>query len=128
VWFVGITPRRNPELVVAVLFQNGDKSWFAARIGARVVEAYVDKQRRLMHNLPLKAATPPKPVEVGAVWSTPDNDAKNDAADQTGHIYAGRFFVDPGKIASDKDAPEKTPIPSPSQLSLALPTRRINLP
>ena len=24
VWFVGVTPRRNPELVVAVLWQNGN--------------------------------------------------------------------------------------------------------
>ena len=36
VWFVGVTPTRNPELVVAVLWQNGNKSWFAARIGAGV--------------------------------------------------------------------------------------------
>ena len=28
VWFVGVTPRRNPELVVAVLWQNGNKSWY----------------------------------------------------------------------------------------------------
>jgi penicillin-binding protein 2 len=37
VWFVGVTPRRNPELVVAVLWQNGNKSWFPARIGAQIV-------------------------------------------------------------------------------------------
>src|SRR5579863_3269928 len=85
VWFVGITPRRNPELVVAVLYQNGDKSWFAARIGARVVEAYVEKQRRLMHNLPplKEAATPPKPVEVSAVWTTPEDVAQNMETGQT---------------------------------------------
>jgi penicillin-binding protein 2 len=27
VWFVGLTPRRNPELVVAVLWQNGEFSY-----------------------------------------------------------------------------------------------------
>ena len=51
VWFVGVTPRRNPELVVAVLWQNGEFSYYPARIGAKVVSAYVEKQRRLAHNL-----------------------------------------------------------------------------
>ena len=56
VWFVGVTPRRNPELVVAVLWQNGGFSYYPARIGAAVVSAYVEKQRRLAHNLvPQKA-------------------------------------------------------------------------
>ncbi len=97
VWFVGVVPRRNPELVVAVLWQNGDKSWFAARIGARVVSAYVEKQRRLAHNLqPSKAAAPPKPVEVGAVWTAPDTTAKNPADRQVAKIHAGRFFINPG--------------------------------
>ena len=40
-------PRRNPELVVAVLWQNGEFSYYPARLGARVVAAYVEKQRRL---------------------------------------------------------------------------------
>ncbi len=47
VWFVGLVPRRNPELVVAVLWQQGEFSYYPARIGAKVVEAYVDKKRRL---------------------------------------------------------------------------------
>src|ERR1700693_1961863 len=45
-WFVGVTPRRNPELVVAVLFEGGEHGQFAARIAAQVVKAYVEKQRR----------------------------------------------------------------------------------
>ena len=43
VWFVGVVPRRNPELVVAVLWQNGGFSGYPARIAAKVVTAYVDK-------------------------------------------------------------------------------------
>ena len=70
VWFVGVTPRRNPELVVAVLWQNGEFSYYPARIGAQVVEAFVDKKRRLANNLPPEKAA--APVEVGAVWTTPD--------------------------------------------------------
>jgi penicillin-binding protein 2 len=123
VWFVGITPRRNPEVVVAVLFQNGDKSWFSARIGARVIAAYVEKQRRLAHNLqPLKAATPAKPVEVGAFWTTPD---KNSPGDQAARFHAGKFFVNPGK---DPTPELPSPLATASQLGLAIPTRRINQP
>jgi penicillin-binding protein 2 len=93
VWFVGVTPTRNPELVVAVLWQNGNKSWFAARIGARVVSSYVEKQRRLANNLqPQKAPAVSRPVEVSAMWTTP-----NPNADQPGEpqakMHAGKFYV-----------------------------------
>jgi penicillin-binding protein 2 len=127
VWFVGITPRRNPEVVVAVLYQNGDKSWFSARIGARVIEAYVEKQRRLAHNLqPLKAAAPAKPVEVGAIWTTPED---ANATGETARLHAGRFFVNPSLTNPGKDNPRRpAPVPAASQLGLALPARRIGLP
>jgi penicillin-binding protein 2 len=68
-WFVGVTPRRNPELVVAVLFEGGEHGQFAARIASQVVKAYVDKQRRL----PTKMASGAEKVEVGAVWSADDD-------------------------------------------------------
>jgi penicillin-binding protein 2 len=96
VWFVGITPRRNPELVVAVLWQNGNKSWFAARIGARVVAAYVEKQRRLAHNLvPVKKAAP---VEMSAVWTVPDPASGVKAAND--RVQTGNFLVDHGQIVA----------------------------
>jgi penicillin-binding protein 2 len=126
VWFVGVVPRRNPELVVAVLYQNGNKSWFAARIGAQVVSAYVEKQRRLAHNLaPSKAAATP-PVEVGALWTTPDG-AKNRAGAPTERLHTGKFFVNP--VAADQakhvaQVPHE-PIPhspaGPEQIGMALP-------
>jgi penicillin-binding protein 2 len=68
-WFVGIAPRRNPDIAVVVLVEHG--GWGAeasAPLAARVIEAFVDKQRRLNNNLQ-EAATPSK-VEVGAVWNT----------------------------------------------------------
>jgi len=94
VWFVGVVPRRNPELVVAVLWQNGNKSWFPARIGAQFVSAYVNKKRREANNLPPeKAAAPAKPVEVGAVWTAPNG--KPDAnGSETAKLQGGHFFVD----------------------------------
>jgi penicillin-binding protein 2 len=103
VWFVGLTPRRNPELVVAVLWQNGDKSYYPARMGSRIVAAYVEKQRRLENNLaPTKAAT--GPVEVGAVWSVPDGREGAPAK-----VKAGRFFVDP----AGKDEAETVAVNAP---------------
>ena len=98
VWFVGVTPRRNPELVVAVLWQNGEFSYYPARIGAEVVAAYVEKQRRLAHNLqPNKPAPPPTPVDVGAVWSLP---VVGKSGEVTARMQGGHFFVNPPGNAS----------------------------
>ncbi len=104
VWFVGLVPRRNPELVVAVLWQQGEFSYYPARIGAKVVEAYVDKKRRLANNLPPPKAT--QPVEVGAVWSVPGSPsgAKHTAA---AHIQSGHFFVENGQIVAANDPAAK---------------------
>jgi penicillin-binding protein 2 len=68
-WFVGIAPRRNPDIAVVVLVEHG--GWGAeasAPLAARVIEAFVDKQRRLDNNLQ-EATAPANKVEVGAVWS-----------------------------------------------------------
>ena len=138
VWFVGVTPRRNPELVVAVLWQNGNKSWFAARIAGKVVEAFVNKKRRLQGNLPPEKAA--APVEVGAMWSTPQAQpgAKN-AASARSRIQGGHFFVENGQIvaANQVAAPSSrkptTPAASspvidssrmPAEVAAALPERR----
>jgi penicillin-binding protein 2 len=99
VWFVGVTPRRNPELVVAVLWQNGEFSYYPARLGARVVAAYVEKQRRLANNLtPVKAPAPP-PAEVGAVWTAPNSSPDSAAPAQ---VRAGHFFVGASGIVDQK--------------------------
>ena len=119
VWFVGVVPRRNPELVVAVLWMHGEFSYYAGRIGSRVVAAYVDKQRRLEHNLPLEQAKQPQsPVEVGAVWSAPGPDG-------THPIQAGRFFVGPDSAGAGELAHKSAARPAltaPPQR--AAPTRR----
>src|SRR6201987_4453975 len=43
-WFVGFTPRRNPDIVVCVLFQGGEHCRLAARLATQVINAYFDKQ------------------------------------------------------------------------------------
>jgi penicillin-binding protein 2 len=60
-WFVGMTPRRNPDIVVAVLWENGDWGSNAAKLGAQVVNSFVEKQRKKAGNL-VKVAEAPKPA------------------------------------------------------------------
>src|SRR5580698_8593091 len=43
-WFVGFTPRRNPDIIVCVLFEGGEHGRLAARLATQVIKAYVDKQ------------------------------------------------------------------------------------
>jgi penicillin-binding protein 2 len=106
VWFVGVTPRRNPELVVAVLWQNGEFSYYPARLGARVVSAYVEKQRRLAHNLVPEKTTAPPATEVGAVWSVPSSSADGVAAAK---VQGGHFFVGQSGMVDQK--PQSTALP-----------------
>jgi penicillin-binding protein 2 len=65
-WFVGFTPRRNPDIIVVALFEGGEHGKLAARLATQVIKAYVDKQRRQ----PTKVASASGKVEVGAVWNT----------------------------------------------------------
>jgi penicillin-binding protein 2 len=95
-WFVGMVPRRNPELAVVVLQEHGDWGSNSAHIAQAIVTTYVNKKRRQDHNLLQKASEATKPVEVGAVWSTPD---KNDPNHQAETLHAGHFFVDPAPTA-----------------------------
>src|SRR5512146_345967 len=89
-WFVGVEPRRNPSIVVAVLFEGGEHGQFAGRIAAQVVKAYVEKQRRL----PIKVAGGNRSgrVEVAAVWNAPHGEDADD-------IQGGRFYVDAPRMA-----------------------------
>jgi penicillin-binding protein 2 len=134
VWFVGVTPRRNPELVVAVLWQNGEFSYYPARIGAAVVAAYVEKQRRLAHNLPAvqantAPATPAKPAEVGVLWSQPEvKDGRTVA-----HIHAGHYFVNPPASASAASTSARlhssgATTALPGQIAVALPASKVQSP
>jgi hypothetical protein len=126
VWFVGVTPRRNPELVVCVLWQNGEFSYYPARLGARVVSAYVEKQRRLANNLvPPKI---PKPVEMGAVWTTqnPSSGAGNQKSSPD-RVHAGNFLIQDGKVVTQIQAgthQAKPAVPPVHAASLAKPPQR----
>jgi penicillin-binding protein 2 len=55
-WFVGIAPRRNPDIVVAVLWENGNWGWNSGKLAAQVIDAYVNEQRARAGNLMKVAA------------------------------------------------------------------------
>jgi penicillin-binding protein 2 len=110
-WFVGMVPRRNPEFAIVVLQEHGDWGANSALVAAKVVSAYVTKQRRKENNLvpqpkpqlPAqnngdgddsgKNAPADKPVEMGAVWSTPTAGKHGHPAGET--LHAGRYLVKP---------------------------------
>jgi penicillin-binding protein 2 len=60
-WFVGMAPRRNPDIVVAVLWENGDWGSNSAKLGAQIVNAFVTKQRKRDNNI--RIADTPHPAQ-----------------------------------------------------------------
>ena len=50
-WFVGLAPRRNPEIVVAVLYQGGEHGYLAAPLARDVIKAYFDKKKGIRPHL-----------------------------------------------------------------------------
>jgi len=62
-WFVGYAPCRDPEIVVAALFENGEHGHFSAPIVRDVIKAYYDKQQRLEWS---QRAHPPAEAEAPA--------------------------------------------------------------
>jgi len=86
-WFVGFTPRRNPDIVVCVLFQGGEHGRLAARLATQVIKAYVDKQ----HRTPQKMVEKPKSngtVDIGGLWTEPGSNGDKEK------LQGGRFVLD----------------------------------
>ncbi len=86
-WFVGFTPRRNPDIVVCVLFQGGEHGRLAARLATQVIKAYVEKQKRTPQKMVEKPTTPGT-VDIGGLWSAPEGDGEKDG------LQAARFVID----------------------------------
>jgi penicillin-binding protein 2 len=88
-WFVGFTPRRNPEIIVVVLFEGGEHGKLAARIATQVIKAYADKQRRQG----IKTAgldEKKRELEVAGLWNQPADPKDADASES---FSGGRFNV-----------------------------------
>ncbi|HEV2991621.1 MAG TPA: penicillin-binding protein 2 [Candidatus Angelobacter sp.] len=72
VWFAGVAPRRNPEIVVVVLLEHGINSAVAARTASQVIKAYVEKQRHLRNDQMLFSdKADPGSVPVAGLWNEP---------------------------------------------------------
>lgn len=86
-WFVGFTPRRNPDIVVCVLFQGGEHGRLAARLATQVIKAYVEKQKRIPQKMVEKPQSPGT-VDMGALWTDPATDEKKN------DLQVGRVAID----------------------------------
>ncbi|MBO0911801.1 MAG: penicillin-binding protein 2 [Acidobacteria bacterium] len=86
-WFVGFTPRRNPDIIVCTLFEGGEHGKLAARIATQVIKAFVDKQRRQPTNV-ARSNSGSERVDVGALWTSGGEDGD---ADQ---LNGARFEMD----------------------------------
>jgi len=95
-WFVGMVPRRNPEFAIVVLQEHGDWGAGSALLAAKVVNAYVTKQRKIDHNL-TTVTVPPKPVEVGVIWSSPAAAGRGARRPSADILHGGHFFVTPSQ-------------------------------
>jgi penicillin-binding protein 2 len=88
-WFVGVEPRRNPEIVVCTLLEEGEHGYLAARATAQVVKAYVEKQRRQAIKV---AGSGNGKVEIGALWN--DSGSEDGPSQNGDHLHGGRFLID----------------------------------
>ena len=89
-WFVGFTPRRNPDIVVCALFQGGEHGRLAARLATQVIKAYVEKRQKT----PQKLVEQPKngTVDVGGLWNDTDPETGKDDA-----LAGGRLTLELSK-------------------------------
>jgi penicillin-binding protein 2 len=94
-WFAGVTPRRNPEVVVVVYFEGGEHGPLAARIASQVIKAFVDKQRRVRNNpLLFSDKVDPGSVPIAGVWNFPELGGDHpDPAEAENHLQGGNFLV-----------------------------------
>jgi penicillin-binding protein 2 len=109
-----MVPRRNPEIVIAVLQEHGDWGALSAHIAAQIITTYVNKKRSADHNV-LDQASLSKPVEVGAVWTTPAPPGRKRTGPpgQVSVLHAGHFMVSPGPIATpNASASAQIPLPA----------------
>jgi len=102
-WFVGVAPRRNPEIVVCILVEQGEHGTMAARLVAQVVKAYVEKRRGHPTKL-ARQGSASSSVEVAAVWEEPGA-----APGEGGKLGGGRFRVPVSRSRARAAAPQGAP-------------------
>ena len=109
-WFVGVTPRRNPELVVAVLLEEGEHGFFAARAASQVIKAYVEKQRTRQTLVAQANGGGSKKAEVAGVWH--DGNSQSNPTQPNNNLQGAHFSVDAsGKVKPVSEAPGVGDVP-----------------
>lgn len=109
-WFVGVTPRRNPEIVVALLIEQGEHGPVAAQLASKVIKAYVEKQRRIHNNPTLFSdKTDPSSVPMAGVWNTTvpsdgDGQQANASKPSADRFQGGHFRIKMGKPDARRSA------------------------
>ncbi|HWG50964.1 MAG TPA: penicillin-binding protein 2 [Candidatus Acidoferrales bacterium] len=106
-WFVGVAPRRNPEVVVCALLEQGEHGYLAARVVSQVVKAYVEKQRRLQNNPTLFSdKDDPGSVPVAGFWNNAmtEHDTEQQPAESASansdQFHGGTMLVKVGRTNS----------------------------
>ena len=106
-WFVGVAPRRNPEVVVCALLEQGEHGYLAARVVSQVVKAYVEKQRRLQNNPTLFSdKDDPGSVPVAGFWNNAmtEHDTEQQPAESASansdQLHGGTMLVKVGRTNS----------------------------
>ncbi len=93
-WFVGVTPRKNPEVVVAVLFEQGEHGKLAARLATQILKAYVEKKKRKASvQTALSTSSTLNTMEVAGVWTRIEQDASGKTHET---LHSGNFKVASG--------------------------------
>ena len=138
-WFVGLTPRRNPEIVVAVLMQGGGWGKNSAVLAAKVIKAYAEKQRTRQTQVAQAGTGAPRQAEMLGVWHdsgsqdgdtqiqisrmTVQVDAKTSQAKQTSglepvNVTKQAAGSEETSVPARKQPPEKTPTAAPAVVML----------
>jgi hypothetical protein len=116
--------------VVSVLFESGEHGALAARLAAKVVKAFVDKQRQTPTQLangtaapapeqqtPSPAPVPAKPVQQQAEKKSVEITGVWHGADSDDSFHAGKFDIN----VNPKDAPK----PAKAAPGMALPPKPV---
>lgn len=99
-WFAGVAPRRNPEIVVCTLLEQGEHGYLAARVVSQVIKAYVEKQRQLRNNPMLFSdKNDPGSVPIAGLWSSPGETqpAQQPAEVSQDHLQGGTLMMKVGR-------------------------------
>ncbi len=96
-WFVGFTPRRDPDIVVVCLFQGGEHGRLAARVATQVIKAYVEKRRKVEPNYAREVLPEKSPTNSDSARVKPLPPAHSSA----NGVEGAGFWNEPGERHGD---------------------------